>query len=145
MNAKVLTLAVFPVFAVGAEVILKVTTGQPILPGLASSLAGIGLGQVMPFVMFESLLTAKILTPKTEYAINGAELIVRYPLALQRDPATIEGLRLWAIATFLCSLLLWLGAVGLSNHLRQGQSYSLVATGLGVANCVLAWLFLWRA
>lgn len=141
LSTPAIALMILPMVVVIGELIIRRTAGAAILPGLGATLAALALGQIMPLVVFESLLAAKVYSLSGVYEFDGAQLSVKYLLVPQRDVQSIERLRATSIFLFVGCLLIWMAAVSFSARLDPGQTFSITATLLGVLNCTLVWLF----
>lgn len=131
-----------PALIVAGGCIVKIAAGKEMLPGLGNNLAALGLGQILPFVVFESLLTGKILSMRATYQFFGSTLTVKYPVSVQHTAGTIEKLRVFTLLIFIGCFLVWIAAVSFSANLASGKQYSGLSLALGCINCLIAWSYL---
>ena len=104
-------------------------------------MASLGLGQVLPYLVFESLLIGKVYRVFTDYKKAGiAELQATYRISTVRSPSHIGTLIMLTQLVFFGCLLLWLGAVAYTAQLEPGESIAIPIL-LGGVNCLLAWFY----
>jgi hypothetical protein len=102
------------------------------------TLSSIALGQIFPFIVFDTLLIGKVISTSTDYNFtDNKEFIVKYQLALERSPEKIDDLKAITMLIFIACLVLFM----VSAFLGANGDY-MYSTIFGVVNSVVVWLYL---
>ena len=124
---------------VAIEVIIRLAVDDSASPEYGVMLATIGLGMVLPFLLFESLLLGKIHGIKRAFFPNpdgslGMRIDIKQQVAAEHIPALKTATYILVIGCFI----VWALALLTGLWLQQGITHPLVPLGFGIANCLAA-------
>jgi hypothetical protein len=142
-NLKAAVIIILPLAIVIGEIIIKISAGKPFLQDVGTILGALGLGQIIPFLVFESLIIEKIYSFKTVYSISGKVLHIEYPLEVNDSNLNkIDNVRTITLLVFVGCLLTWLASVSFSTNITSSTEYSIPSMVFGLVNCIIAWFYL---
>ena len=122
---------------------IKFLAKEPLLPDLGTGLATLGLGLVLPFVVFESLLVGKVFGIHSNFTTYSNTMEVRYVLEPRIAAMEIPRLRFATSLVVFGCFILWVLTL-ISALIATTETYYLyyVAFGTGILNCLIAWAYL---
>jgi hypothetical protein len=127
----------FAVFII--ELIIRSSNGNNIIDGLGTSLASIGIGQIFPFVIFESVIIGKLISVNATIRKEDKSIIVSYPLEMENK--SINLIKILTSLFFVGCVIIWIAVLSISANDIENQK-SFLTIGLGSLNSILAWVYL---
>lgn len=101
------------------------------------TLGAIGLGQIFPFIIYDTLIVGKVLSVRPYHSFTRSEFTTRHQFLLERDDQGIENLKKWTYLLFVVNLLLFMFTVYLGV---TGELWTHIT--LGGVTCVISALYL---
>ena len=65
--AKAVILIGIPVFIIFLKIFIKMVTGSPLYDQVGVTLSSMAIGQIFPFIVFDTLLIGKVISTTTDY------------------------------------------------------------------------------
>lgn len=124
------------------EFAVRWLAGAKLLPDLATTLSSLGLGLVLPFPAFESLLVGKIFGIRSEYKVVAGRVTVSYVLEPTVAAEKIPRLRFWTFVVVVCCSVIWIVTLVLSLKTMSHDVAPGVPLAFGILNCLVSWVYL---
>lgn len=128
---------VIPIVVVILEQIMKKTLEVYDL-NVSITLSSIALGQIFPFIIFETLLSTKIFKIRTETISNKDTLQMTYKFENNKSPKSVENMRKIVYLIFCVCLILFFLNIYFSF---KGQTF-IQKNIFGFINVILVWGFI---
>ena len=132
-----------PLALVLIDNLFKHTLHLEIMKNLGITLASLGLGQIIPFAFFDSLLVNKILVIEEEYSYSEDKIFtIKYPIKINKKPEEIKYLVSITNVFLTIAITFWIFSLLTSVSINPEFGFSILSLILGVLNYFIAWLYL---
>jgi hypothetical protein len=141
MNNKALTLIILPIFIIGSEIFIKSHTAvKTDISGLGTSLASMGVGLTIPYLVLENLAMLKLFTLVTTQTTNAAnQVIPKMEVIAKHNTPQFVQLHNNTILAFIISFVIFV----LSVHYSMSPDKLICSICLGIANCIYGIYYNW--
>lgn len=127
-----------PMMIIFLKVFVKYALGVNLYDQVGITLSSIALGQIFPFIVFDTLLIGKVISTSTDYNFtDNKEFIVKYQLAMEKSPERIDDLKAITFLIFFACLILFMVCVFFG---AKGDYLSSII--FGSINSLIVWLYL---
>lgn len=136
LTTKSLIAIGIPLTVIAIQALIRISADKD-FNGIGITLSSIGIGQIFPFIIFESFLLSKIFGLKEESQyISDGKIAMTYKIENKADLTTIKEIRLLSYGFFLLIILLFITTIVL--NLKGEIGYHILT---GLLSCILAWYY----
>lgn len=101
------------------------------------TIGAIGLGQIFPFIIYDTLIVGKIITIKPSYSMTKSQFVTRHSFLLKRNGDSIDKLKKLTYVIFIMNLLLFMVTVYLGI---TGEYWAHII--FGTIGCLISGIYL---